>query len=161
MPFDEMVNLNSVIERNPEIRKIDPVHVTGTCTIGAAKLDCTFRLEGTMILPCARTWEDVHFPFSVESSETFSWDEDLLQEDDEIHPVEGEVVNLLPILEDLILLEIPLQVYSEKAEQIETMEGKGWSYSSEVQAADEQLENEQKIDPRLAGLANFFDKKDE
>ncbi len=59
MPFDEAVNLDSVKKRNPEIRDIAPVHVTGSCTIGSKKLTCRFRLEGTMTLPCSRTWEDV------------------------------------------------------------------------------------------------------
>lgn len=162
MPFDEMVNLESVLKRNPEIRKIDPVHVSGTCDIGSYQIDCHFRLEGTMILPCARTWEDVSYPFSIESTETFSWDEDTLREDDEIHPVEGEVIHISPVLEELILLDIPLQVYSEKAKDIETMEGKGWSFALEdVYEEQKQEEAEETIDPRLAGLANFFDKKDE
>ena len=37
MPFDETVNLDSVKKRNPEIRDIAPIHVTGSCTIGATR----------------------------------------------------------------------------------------------------------------------------
>ena len=98
MPFDEMVNLDSVKKRNPEIRDIAPMHVTGSCTIGSSKLECRFRLEGTVILPCARTWEDVAFPFLIESDERFSWDEMVLAKDDEIHPVIGDFVDSYPRL---------------------------------------------------------------
>lgn len=161
MPFDEMVNLESVKKRNPEIRDIAPVHVTGKCKIGSFKIDCTFKLEGTMTLPCARTWEDVQFPFTIESTETFSWDPDNFSEDDETHRVEGDYVELNPVLEELILLEIPLQVYSEQAEDVERVEGKGWSYATD-EAYDRELEERKpKVDPRLASLADFFEKTDE
>lgn len=161
MPFDEMVNLDSVKKRNPEIRDIALVHVTGKCTIGSSKIDCQFRLEGTMTLPCARTWEDVQFPFTVESTESFSWDEDKLLEDDETHRVEGDFIELNPVLEDLILLEIPLQVYSEQAEGVERVEGKGWLYTTDEVYDAELAERKPEVDPRLAGLADFFEKTDE
>lgn len=161
MPFDEMVNLDSVKKRNPEIRDIAPVHMTGKCKISATKIDCTFRLEGTMTLPCARTWEDVQFPFTIESTETFSWDEDEFSEHDEIHRVEGDFIELDPVLEELILLEIPLQVYSEQAEDVEKVEGRGWSYTTDEAYETELEERKPKVDPRLAGLADFFEKTDE
>lgn len=162
MPFDETVNLDSVKKRNPEIRDIAPIHVTGSCTIGSSKLDCRFRLEGTMTLPCARTWEDVTYPFVIESVERFSWDQDMLTSDDEIHPVEGDFVELTPVFEELVLLEVPLQVYSEEADDMKKVEGKDWSYTTE-EAYNVRLQEERDttVDPRLAGLANFFDKKDE
>lgn len=162
MPFDEMVNLDSVKKRNPEIRDIAPIHVTGSCTIGASKIDCRFRLEGTMTLPCARTWEDVTYPFTIESVERFSWDADTLNSDDEIHPVEGDFVELDPVFEELVLLEVPLQVYSEEAADMKSVEGKGWSYTTDEEYNIRlQEERETTVDPRLAGLANLFDKKDE
>ncbi len=162
MPFDEMVDLESVKKRNPEIRGIDPVRVSGTCKIDSFEIECDFRLEGTMTLPCARTWEDVRFPFTIESTEVFNWDEYSIHEDEEeVHSVEGEFIELDPVLEELILLEIPLQVYSEQAEDMTEAEGDGWSYMTD-EAYDEKVEESKpEVDPRLAGLANLFDKKDE
>jgi uncharacterized protein len=162
MPFDETVNLDSVKKRNPEIRDIKPIHVTGSCTIGSSNLTCRFRLEGMLTLPCARTWEDVAFPFLIESTERFSWDETELAADDEIHQVSGDFVDLTPVFEELVLLEVPLQVFSKDADDVKTAEGKGWSYATdEAYNARLQEERETKVDPRLAGLANLFEKKDE
>ncbi len=162
MPLDEAVDLESVKKRNPEIRDITPVRVTGSCTIGAKKLTCRFRLEGTMILPCSRTWEDVKFPFSIESDEQFSWDETVLATDDEIHPVVGETIDPTPVFEELVLLEVPLQVFSEYADNMQQVEGKGWSYTTDEEYnARLQKELETKVDPRLADLAKFFESKDE
>lgn len=161
MPLDETVDLESIKQRNPEIREITPVHVTGSCTIGAKKLTCHFRLAGTLTLPCARTWEDVAFPFSIESDEEFSWDEAIYSMDDEIHPVIGEVIDPTPLLEELILLEIPLQVFSEQADEMKHAEGKGWSYSTDEEYnATLRKEMETKVDPRLAGLAKLFESQD-
>ncbi|WP_432359510.1 YceD family protein [Sporosarcina sp. UB5] len=157
LPLDEAVNLDSVKKRNPEIRDIKPVHVTGSCIIGSKKLTCHFHLEGVMTLPCSRTWEDVDYPFTVESDEQFSWDEATLATDDMIHPVVGEVIDPTPIFEELILLEVPLQIFGENADEMKSAEGKGWSYTTDEEL-EERLreEKEKKVDPRLAGLADFF-----
>jgi uncharacterized protein len=157
MPLDEAVNLDSVKKRNPEIRDIKPVHVTGSCVIGSKKLTCHFKLEGVMTLPCSRTWEDVEFPFSVETDEQFSWDEATLASDDTIHPVVGEIIDPTPIFEELILLEVPMQIFSEKAEEMTGAEGKGWSYTTDEEYEERLREEKEKnVDPRLAGLADFF-----
>ena len=155
--FDEAVNLDSVKNRNQEIRAIQPVRVSGTCTIGEKKLTCQLLLEGSMTLPCARTWEDVEYPFSIESFEQFSWDEETLRMDDEIHPVDAELIDFTPVLEELILLEIPLQVFCENANEMQQVEGKGWSYMTDEELEAQRQEAKQQVDPRLAGLANFFD----
>ncbi|HEX5564169.1 MAG TPA: YceD family protein [Sporosarcina sp.] len=157
LPLDEAVNLDSVKKRNPEIRDIKPVHVTGSCNIGSKKLTCHFHLEGVMTLPCSRTWEDVEYPFSVETDEQFSWDEATLATDDMIHPVIGEIIDPTPVFEELVLLEVPLQVFSVNAEKMTSAEGKGWSYSTNEEHEERlRQEKENKVDPRLAGLADFF-----
>lgn len=163
MPLDEVVNLDVVKKRNPEIREISPVHVTGSCTIGAKKITCQFKLTGTFTLPCARTWEDVEYPFTIETNEQFTWDIDQVildgdEEDEHVHRVEGEVVNPMPLFEELLLLEVPIQVVSKEAESVTNVEGKGWSYTTEEQLALlESEEKETKVDPRLASLAKFFE----
>ena len=162
MPLDEAVNLDSVKKRNAEIRNIEPIQVTGSCTIGSKDITCRFRLEGTMTLPCSRTWEDVDYPFVIESEEQFSWDETVLAANDEVHPVIGGFFNPKPIFEELVLLEVPLQVFGENADEMKRVDGKGWSYATDEEYnARLQEDQKSKVDPRLAGLANFFDEKDE
>lgn len=161
MPVDSFVELNSVIERNPDIRSISPVHVTGHCTVRAAQLTCHFRLTGTMILPCARTWEDVEYPFDIESVETFSWSDLPVDPESDIHQVEGDVINADPVLEELVLLEVPLQVFKEGIPDKPTAGGKDWSYLTEEEAVKVAESDTQKLDPRLAELAKYFDQTDE
>ncbi|MDF9555915.1 YceD family protein, partial [Bacillus tropicus] len=69
----------------------------------------------------------------------------------EIHCLEGEVLDLLPVIKENILLEIPMQIFSDDVSGGAPMQGQDWQVISE--------ENKEKtVDPRLAGLAKFFDK---
>ncbi|RHW39749.1 hypothetical protein D1B33_02550 [Lysinibacillus yapensis] len=162
MPIDAEVQLDDVKKRNHDIRHISPVHVKGHCTFGASQMTCQFTMTATLTLPCARTWEDVEFPIKVDAVEIFSWiDSELRGNDDEdIHYIDGEVIDLKPVLEELVLLEVPMQVFKENTEG--TVEGgKGWSYSTEDDVARQNENDEPKVDPRLADLAKYFDQTDE
>lgn len=161
MPIDTVVELDDVKKRNKDIRDISPVHIKGHCTIGNSQMTCQLHLTATLTLPCARTWEDVEFPVEVETVEVFSWADSELRgndEDEDIHYIDGEVIDLKPVLEDLILLEVPMQVFKEGTEGT-IKGGKDWSYYTEEELS--QQNDKPKVDPRLAGLAKFFDQKDE
>lgn len=159
MDLDEQVQLPELMKRNSEIRHVSPVHVKARCTVGATSLTCHFHLEGELILPCSRTWEDVAFPISIDSTEVFDWSEDAV-ESDNVHPVVGEVIHPDPVLEELILLSIPLQVFKEDADQNKPEGGNGWSYATEEELKEKEA-GEQKTDPRLAELAKYFDQTDD
>ncbi|WP_413365320.1 YceD family protein [Lysinibacillus sp. 3P01SB] len=162
MPIDAEVQLDEVMKRNSDIRDISPVHVKGLCTFGASQMTCQFTLEATLTLPCARTWEDVEYPIKVDTVEIFSWiDEDKRgDEGGDIHYIDGEVIDLKPVLEELILLEIPMQVFKENTEG-QVQGGKDWSYSTDEEVLAKREADEPKLDPRLAALAKYFDQTDE
>ncbi|AYC29146.1 YceD family protein [Paenisporosarcina cavernae] len=161
MPVDEVVQMDNVMKRNPDIREISPVHVKGHCTVRAAQLTCHFRLTGKMILPCARTWEDVEYPFDITLNEIFSWSDQPVDETSEIHQVEGEVIDIDPIIEESILLEVPMQVFKEGTSENAIAGGKDWSYMVDEDLAKEDEDDTKKLDPRLAELAKYFDQTDE
>jgi uncharacterized protein len=161
MPIDETILLDDVMTRNPDIRKISPVHVKGHCTFGAEQMTCHFQLTGTLTLPCSRTWEDVEYPFDIQTDELFSWSEKHKVDDGEIHYVEGDVVNVDPVLEELILVEIPFQVFKEDANHLPIAGGKNWSYLTEEELSVKEENEPKKSDPRLADLAKYFDQTDE
>ena len=162
MPIDFTVSLENVKSRNPEIRNISPVHVKGLCTFGASQMTCQFTLNTTLTLPCARTWEDVEFPIDIETVEVFSWidADNRSDEDGDIHFIDGEVIDMQPVLEELILLEIPMQVFKENTEG-QVQGGKFWSYATDEEVEIARKNDEPKLDPRLAELAKYFDQTDE
>jgi uncharacterized protein len=162
MPIDEIVQLDGLMRRNTDIRRSTPVHVKGFCTFGASQLNCHFHLTGTLILPCSRTWEDVEFTYDIESDEVFSWSNTLDPDEyDNVHLVEGEVIDVDPVLEELILLEIPIQVFKEGAEKPAPKNNADWSYLTEDELLSQKEKDAKKTDPRLAALAKYFDQTDE
>lgn len=159
MEIDEEVQLPELMTRNPEIRHVSPVHVKARCTVGATSLTCHFQLEGHLILPSSRTWEDVKFPFSIDSTEMFDWSEHA-EESENVHLVEGDVIHADPVLEELILLTIPLQVFEDDADERKPEGGSFWSFATEEELEEKEAD-EQKTDPRLAELAKYFDQTDD
>ena len=156
------LDLNSLQSRNQDIRSISPVHVKGRCSIVASQMTCQLTVSATLTLPCARTWEDVEYPVEIETVEIFSWVEKEHRQDDggDIHYIDGEVIDMKPVLEELILLEVPMQVFKENTEG-QVQGGKGWDYSTDEDVEKAKEVDEPKLDPRLAALAKYFDQTDE
>jgi uncharacterized protein len=162
MPIDTFVQLDDISSRNKDIRNVSPVHVKGLCTFGASQMTCQLNISATLTLPCARTWEDVEYPVNIDTVEVFSWidPEQRGDVDGDIHYVNGEVVDMKPVLEELILLEVPMQVFKENTEG-QVQSGKNWSYSTDEDVEIAKKSDEPKLDPRLADLAKYFDQTDE
>ncbi|MCD8509667.1 MAG: YceD family protein [Bacillus sp. (in: Bacteria)] len=151
--IDESVDMSEIKKIDREIRDITPVRVIGDARI--MKQSVTFRLviTGSMTLPCARTLNDVEYPFNIEATEIFQLDEmAVFDEDDEVHEVQGNTVDLFPYVIERILLEKPLRVFSDEKEGLAPASGRDW----ELNVKDEETV---KIDPRLKELEKFFDDK--
>ncbi len=151
--LDELVDCSDIMEVDSQIRDVSPIHVKGRADISATKVTFHIHLTGVLTLPCSRTLVDVRYPIDVKTSETFLLKEDYDYIDSEYFTVvNGDVIDLTPVIRENLLLEVPMQVFCEDAnpEGAAPMSGNDWS----VVDPEEQ---EKKIDPRLAGLAKFFD----
>ena len=162
MPIDTYVELGDLSSRNSDIRNVSPVHVKGLCTFGASQMTCQLTISATLTLPCARTWEDVEYPVNIETVEIFSWVDEEQRGDvgGDIHYIDGDVIDMKPVIEELILLEVPMQVFKENTEG-QVQGGKGWSYTTDEDVELAKKLDEPKLDPRLAALAKYFDQTDE
>lgn len=155
--FEENVNVSELETLNNDIREIEPVHVKGNCYIQGDKIISSFMIKGEMILPCARTLVDVPFPFNIQAEEVFTLSASIGDEEkiNEIHPINGETLDLTPYIKENILLEIPFRVFSEdkEAQANAPFKGNGWEFVS--------LEEKKKtIDPRFKKLENLFNDND-
>ncbi|MBO9130278.1 DUF177 domain-containing protein [Bacillus sp. 165] len=153
LTFDEMVDVSELKEENTDIREISPVHLQGRADFTSDYITFHLHITGTMVLPCSRSLVDVPLPFDVHTKEVFLLEHTEYEGDEDFRYLEGEVLDLLPVIKENIILEIPLQVFSEEAEPAggAPTKGQDWQVISEKDQAE-------KIDPRLAGLAKFFDK---
>lgn len=155
--FEDHVDISEIVTMNNDIRRIDPVLVKGFATMQGNEITISFSIDGTMILPCARTLVDVDYPFHIDTVEVFSVSSYYTEEDEsEIHPVHGEMLDLDPYIKENVLLEVPFRVFSEdkKAQENALTEGEGWELSSGKKT-------EKKIDPRLQKLQSLLENNDE
>ncbi|GIO26050.1 YceD family protein [Ornithinibacillus bavariensis] len=150
--FSREVDVSVLATMNTDIRDITPVHVQGSCTMQGDQFFFTFTITGKMILPCARTLVDVPYPFTIKAEEIFTTSPYINEEDDnEIHSIHGEVLDLMPYIKENILLEVPFRVFSDEVdfEKDAPRAGNGWEVLSEKT-------EEVKIDPRFQKLESLF-----
>ncbi|WP_337020479.1 YceD family protein, partial [Oceanobacillus massiliensis] len=104
---------------------------------------------------CARTLVDVSCPFAIQAKEIFTtasyYGND--ETENEIHPIDGEVLDLTPYIKENIVLEIPFRVFSNEVnpEDGAPSQGKGWEFISE------EVKEEKTIDPRLKKLESLLE----
>lgn len=158
-PFEESdIDVSEVEQMNTDIRKISPVDVQATCTMNGDDIIVSMNIKGEMILPCARTLVDVNFPFDIRTDEIYSISPYLTEEDEEneIHPVDGEVLDLTPQIKENILLETPYRVFSddEEAQNNAPVKGEGWEIVTEKTESIA-------IDPRMKKLEQLLKDKKE
>ncbi|WP_163536707.1 YceD family protein [Gracilibacillus sp. YIM 98692] len=148
--FEESVDISDIAQWDNDIRSIEPVLVKGTARMDADDVTCHFTIQGEMILPCARTLVDVPYPFSIDAVESFTTSS--YKEEEEIHLIHGEVLDLTPYIKENVILDVPLRVFADdkKLEENTVSEGKGWSLITEQ-------ENQDKVDPRLEKLKTLLD----
>lgn len=152
--IDEIINVDEVKELDPTIKEVSPMHIKGRADIDSAKVTFHLKINGHLILPCSRTLVDVNFPVNVETTETFLLKGLDYESVEEVHEVKGDLIDLMPVICEILLLEVPMQVFCENSsEEGAPQSGKDWVVIQEQDKKD-------KIDPRLAGLAKFFDQND-
>ncbi|WP_221564070.1 DUF177 domain-containing protein [Alkalihalobacillus sp. TS-13] len=158
LELDDTIELDSIRDFDSEIREITPVHVKGYAEINQNRAVFHLTISGQMTLPCAVTLEDVPFPFKIRSTEIFLFEPDygMDAEEEDIHVVEENTVDLIPYIRENILLEKPLKVISSEPTDNPPAppSGKGWD------VVEEEEDRQDKVDPRMADLAKFFNDSD-
>ncbi|MDQ0227062.1 hypothetical protein CHH83_04795 [Bacillus sp. 7586-K] len=153
LQIDDEIDMSELVTGQSDIRDISPVTVKGRADISSTRVTFHLSISGSMILPCSRTLVDVHYPFSIDTTETFLLKPTDYDTDEDYYLVNGDVVDLIPIIKEIILLEIPMQVFCDDVKNEKDaapQSGKDWEVISEE-------ELNKKVDPRLAGLAKFFE----
>lgn len=149
--FDEQIEFDeAAISKITHLRKLRDVTVSGDIHYDdSSKLViANIEIEGIMILPCSITLEDVEHPFYTTSSEVYTFEKG--NDNEDVHETKGDIVELYPIIFQMIVLEIPYKVV--KAGISEYPKGKGWEV---VKEEDIIAEKKAAIDPRLAKLRDF------
>ncbi|GAB4072338.1 DUF177 domain-containing protein [Barrientosiimonas marina] len=154
--FDDQVDVSELETMNNDIRSIGSVHVSGKVDVQGDDFIFTFIIDGNVILPCARTLVDVPYPLSVSAFEVFNEFADTQEDSDsDSHPIEGDVLDLTPLIKENILLALPYRVFSDDDNVLSQapLKGEGWELVSEE-------DEDSSIDPRMQKLASLLEDED-
>ena len=121
------------------ILSMDEVEVKGEVTSDLEEYFLNLNIKGKMVLPCSLTLEPVDYPFTLKIDEN-------LNELIENFKKNQKTIDILPIIWENILMEIPMKVVSPKAKNMKT-KGDGWELITD---------SEQKANNSLAKLKDLL-----
>ena len=144
--YYDLIRLNNNIEKSIEVNevysftqdeikgtdllKLDDVKVEGEIIKNSlGNIELNVGVDGVMVLPCAITLKPVNYPFSIQISGEI---EELMENFDEKARNFQNSIDILPIIWENILMEIPMRVVSDEAKNSDIkLEGEGWKFVTE------------------------------
>lgn len=129
---------------NDDIKDISKVKVDGKITYNDYLIEANLNISCTLTLICSVSLKDVIYPINIEVNEEIS-DES----DEDFNKILNNSIDLLPIIWQNILMEIPMKVVSPDIKD-ENIYGDGWKLITNEE------EEEKEIDPRLSKLKDFL-----
>ncbi|MCI5773870.1 MAG: YceD family protein [Erysipelotrichaceae bacterium] len=148
--FDEDIEFDKeALKNNQLLLDVQDLHLEGDGYFNdyEDKFEVDLHITGTMICPCAISNEPVNVDLDSLYHETFVFHE---EDNLDVHVVKNDIVELLPIVFQLISLDVPLRVVSDKLKDYPS--GDGWRVLSE---SEYQKAKHDQVDPRLAKLKEF------
>ena len=148
--FDEDIEFDkSSLDNNKLLLDVEDLHVEGDGTFDEVEdlLRVNMHITGTMICPCAITNEPLSVDLDSDYDECFAFHD---TNDLDVHVVKNDVIELIPVIFQLINLDVPMHVVKEGIAKYPS--GDGWRILSEDEY---QKAKRSSIDPRLAKLREF------
>ncbi len=121
---DDDVTINKELYQNTDVRDIKNLHIKGIISINVSdEIEADLDVEGTFILPCAITLEDVEYNFTTKIEEIWGKFNDFYEN------VKNNL-DISPIIWENIVSEVPIKVVKEGV-SINNLKGNGWEVVSE------------------------------
>lgn len=138
--FNEVITLDKSIYENTDIRELSPLDVSiNIHRFNDFEYNMDLIIKGTMILPCSITLKDVIYPFEIKTEVKLT---NNTENDEEYVKIIQNNIDIIPIIWQNIVLEIPLKVTSEDiSDSIQS--GDGWKLIREDESNSTYLNNEE------------------
>ena len=121
--FNEVITLEEELYKDTDIRSLSPLDVSiNIHRVTDSDYSMDLYIKGTMVLPCSVTLKDVNYPFEVKTELKVSNND---ENDEEYVKIMQNNIDIIPIIWQNIVLEIPLRVVSEDISG-SPIEGDGW-----------------------------------
>ena len=135
--IDQKITFDKDYFNGTDLLDLHDVYASGNLTKDSLGDICLYlNVEGKMILPCAITLEEVEHDFSFVIDDKL---ENILYELKNDKKIEN-TIDILPIIWENILMEIPMRVVSPNA-KLDKLKGDGWQFvTEEVSRVNPELE---------------------
>ena len=145
--FDDDIEIDKEYLKNTDIKDISIVHVKGNIKPSQTNFELNMNIKCTLTLVCSISLKDVKYSIDINVNETIgeSSEDNLLEENNKII---NNTIDLIPIIWQNIILEVPLKVISPDVKR-ENLKGDGWEFITEEKVKKD-------IDPRLEKLKEFL-----
>lgn len=143
--IDEKVENIDEYFKNTELIDLKDTTAKGTITKNSVDdIVVDITLDGTMVLPCAITLKPVDYKFNCTISGNI---EELTEEIEKNDKKYENSIDILPIIWENILMEMPIRVVSDDLSDVK-VEGDGWKLITEKE--------DEYINPELAKLKDLL-----
>jgi len=143
--IDDTVVIPKEYLENSDIKNISEVKVTGEITSDEVETVINLNIKCDLTLICSVSLKDVKYPVDINIEEIIGENDENLEDFDKII---NNSIDLLPIIWQNILLEVPIRVVSPDVKE-ENIYGDGWKFITKE-------EENKEIDPRLSKLKDFL-----
>lgn len=151
LSFDTTCEFPHLI-KNLDLIDLSPIRVSGQLTVHSNAVYADIKVQGHYVMSCARTLDPVDSPIDIESLEIFDMNDFEMDEEENRHEIINGMVDLTPVVEELVVINKPVRVVKEDVE-LSLTKGRDW----EVVDEDQTIEDETpKVDPRLAKLKDLL-----
>lgn len=142
--IDMLYSFDKEMLKKTDIISLDNISVKGYITSNSIDdYDLDVNVDGIMVLPSSLTLEPTDYKFSIKIEGNI---DELLKEINEILKKNQNTIDILPIIWENILMEIPIRVVGDKNQNLQ-MEGDGWKLITE---------EEKKLNPELQKLKDLL-----
>jgi uncharacterized protein len=142
--IDMLYSFDKEMLKKTDIISLDNISVKGYITSNSIDdYDLDVNVDGIMVLPSSLTLEPTDYKFSIKIEGNI---DELLKEINETLKKNQNTIDILPIIWENILMEIPIRVVGDKNQNLQ-MEGDGWKLITE---------EEKKLNPELQKLKDLL-----
>ncbi len=146
--IDDIINIDKNMLKNTDIKDISDINVNGVISLNGDDLQIDINIKCTLTLICSISLKEVKYDINTNINEIINYCNE--SKNEENVKIINNTIDLIPIIWQNIILEVPLKVVSPDIE-VKNMHGDGWKFIT-----DEEVESKD-IDPRLKGLEKFLD----
>ncbi|GAB7388100.1 DUF177 domain-containing protein [Bacillaceae bacterium] len=157
LPLEETFDFREAFRNHPEISAVSPIAFHGDASRIGGLVTVDGTIEGELTLRCSRCLKEFVYPLKIKFAEEFAEKEGELAPDgdSDVNLVPDDEFELAPYVEEAVLLHTPFIPVCEEA-----CKGLCPECGADRNEGDCGCRIE-RIDPRLADLAKFFEQEQE